>query len=354
MRGAVQTRSRRTGMTSETANGTGASSAETAGNNLAPAHRPAGCARGVARFLETRLELFWRANCSHRVFSRGVRCPPAMARRASLCGPRGSVPVSAGLSFQPSRLFNRALASWLPGRSLRLDWFYVASAIVLVLFVYGAGALSGTLGTGLLHGLKLVAVQSRASGHGANLVPNLERAFIALLTALIILFSTSPLAQIGAIVLGGAAKLWLCRRAEPTAGGHVVCRFRARRAWRCPRSGCLAACRSSDACVHIRPSAVRCFYRSGALVFGGGHVVLPLLRQAFVAPGWVSDNTFLAGYGAAQASGAAFHIRSLPGRRGQSVPTWDSRCGIGLGWHFSASYLDLLGAAVLGHVSQKS
>ncbi len=43
------------------------------------------------------------------------------------------------------------------------------------------------------------------------------------------------------------------------------------------------------------------FYRSGALVFGGGHVVLPLLRQAFVAPGWVSDDTFLAGYGAAQA-----------------------------------------------------
>jgi len=43
------------------------------------------------------------------------------------------------------------------------------------------------------------------------------------------------------------------------------------------------------------------FYRSGALVFGGGHVVLPLLRQAFVAPGWISDNAFLAGYGAAQA-----------------------------------------------------
>jgi chromate transporter len=43
------------------------------------------------------------------------------------------------------------------------------------------------------------------------------------------------------------------------------------------------------------------FYRSGALVFGGGHVVLPLLRQAFVAPGWVSDEAFLAGYGAAQA-----------------------------------------------------
>ena len=43
------------------------------------------------------------------------------------------------------------------------------------------------------------------------------------------------------------------------------------------------------------------FYRSGALVFGGGHVVLPLLREATVTPGWVSDDVFLAGYGAAQA-----------------------------------------------------
>jgi chromate transporter len=43
------------------------------------------------------------------------------------------------------------------------------------------------------------------------------------------------------------------------------------------------------------------FYRSGALVFGGGHVVLPLLQGAVVAPGWVSDDAFLAGYGAAQA-----------------------------------------------------
>ena len=51
------------------------------------------------------------------------------------------------------------------------------------------------------------------------------------------------------------------------------------------------------------------FYRSGALVFGGGHVVLPLLREAFVTPGWVSDDSFLAGYGAAQA---------VPGPRGES------------------------------------
>ena len=53
---------------------------------------------------------------------------------------------------------------------------------------------------------------------------------------------------------------------------------------------------------HSQASALfEAFYRSGALVFGGGHVVLPLLREAFVAPGWVSDDTFLAGYGAAQA-----------------------------------------------------
>ena len=65
---------------------------------------------------------------------------------------------------------------------------------------------------------------------------------------------------------------------------------------------CSAACRSYGACGWRRAWPLfEAFYRSGALVFGGGHVVLPLLRQAFVAPGWISDNTFLAGYGAAQA-----------------------------------------------------
>jgi len=87
---------------------------------------------------------------------------------------------------------------------------------VLVVFAYGASALTGPAGSGLLHGLKLVAVAIVAQ---AVWGPDRERASIALVAALIILFSGSPLAQIGSIVLGGLAGLWLCRGKQTIASG---------------------------------------------------------------------------------------------------------------------------------------
>jgi len=96
--------------------------------------------------------------------------------------------------------------------------FTLPSAIVLVLFAYGAGALSGPVGAGLLHGLKLTAVAIVAQavwGMARNLCPDRERASIAVVAALIILFSTASIAQIGVIVLGGLAGLWLCRSEAP-------------------------------------------------------------------------------------------------------------------------------------------
>jgi chromate transporter len=185
--------------------------------------------------------------------------------------------------------------------------FTLPSAIILVLFAYGASALSGPIGTGLLHGLKLVAVAIVAQavwGMARTLCPDRERASIAVVAALIILFSTSSIAQIGAIAVGGIAGLWLCGGGAPAAGGHVILPVSR-------RAGVVALC-AFFALLGGLPlvrsvwtgsgvALFEAFYRSGALVFGGGHVVLPLLRQAFVAPGWVSDNTFLAGYGAAQA-----------------------------------------------------
>ncbi|HUZ32796.1 MAG TPA: chromate efflux transporter [Xanthobacteraceae bacterium] len=185
--------------------------------------------------------------------------------------------------------------------------FTLPSAILLVLFAYGAGALSGTIGTGLLHGLKLVAVAIVAQaiwGMARTLCPDKKRASIAVVAALIVLFSISSVAQIGAILFGGVAGLWLCRGAPPAATGHVGVPV--------SRTAGLAALMVFFALLVGLPivrsfaawqgvSLFEAFYRSGALVFGGGHVVLPLLREAFVAPGWVSDNTFLAGYGAAQA-----------------------------------------------------
>jgi chromate transporter len=185
--------------------------------------------------------------------------------------------------------------------------FTLPSAILLVLFAYGAGTLSGAAGTGLLHGLKLVAVAIVAQavfGMARTLCPDRERASIATVAALIILLSGSSIAQIACIVLGGFAGLWLCRGAPPAAEGHIAMRV-SRGAAFAALSAFFVLLIGLPILQSLAPSSALmlfdAFYRSGALVFGGGHVVLPLLREAFVGPGWVSDDAFLAGYGAAQA-----------------------------------------------------
>jgi chromate transporter len=185
--------------------------------------------------------------------------------------------------------------------------FTLPSAIVLVLFAFGAASLGGPLGAGLLHGLKLVAVAIVAQavwGMARTLCPDRERASIATVAALLILLSSSSVAQIAAILLGAVAGLWLCRGAAQAVVGHLTMPVSR-------RAGLVALAAFSILLagvllVQLHPSQnaaglFAAFYRSGALVFGGGHVVLPLLREAFVTPGWVSDDAFLAGYGAAQA-----------------------------------------------------
>jgi chromate transporter len=185
--------------------------------------------------------------------------------------------------------------------------FTLPSAILLLLFAYGVGSLGGPVGSGLLHGLKLVAVAIVAQavwGMARSLAPDRERASIAAVAALIILFSTSPVAQIAAILLGAVAGLLLCRDAPPAAGGYLAMPVSR-------GAGLIALSAFAVLLAAVLLLSGRlgsqsfdlfaAFYRSGALVFGGGHVVLPLLREAFVAPGWISDDAFLAGYGAAQA-----------------------------------------------------
>jgi chromate transporter len=229
--------------------------------------------------------------------------------------------------------------------------FTLPSAIILVLFAYGAGALSGPIGSGLLHGLKLVAVAIVAQavwGMARTLCPDRERASIAVVAALILLFSTSSVAQIGAIVMGGLAGLWLCRGAPPAAGGHVVLPV-SRRAGLVALSAFfvllvgLPILRSLWTAPGV--ALFEAFYRSGALVFGGGHVVLPLLRQAFVAPGWLSDNTFLAGYGAAQAvPGPLFTFAAYLGAVVTPSPHGVPGAVLGLIGIFLPGILILLGA----------
>jgi chromate transporter len=229
--------------------------------------------------------------------------------------------------------------------------FTLPSAAALILFAYGASALSGPVGTGLLHGLKLTAVSIVAQavwGMARSLCPDRERASIAVVAALIILFSTSSVAQIGAIVLGGLAGLWLCRSEAPAPSGHVVMPVS-----RVAGFTCLACFFILLAGLPVLrgltgSSGVAlfdAFYRSGALVFGGGHVVLPLLREAFVAPVWVSDDAFLAGYGAAQAvPGPLFTFAAYLGTVVSPKPHGLPGAALGLVGIFLPGILVLLGS----------
>jgi chromate transporter len=254
-------------------------------------------------------------------------------------------PASSQVGFSIGLMragYRGALAAW--------TGFTLPSAIALVLFAYGAGTLSGPAGTGLLHGLKLVAVAIVAQavwGMARTLCPDRERASIALVAALIVLFSASAIAQIGDILLGGIAGLWLCRGAPPTATGHIV--MPVSRA-----AGVVALVVFSVLLVglpilqsfRIWPGVALFddFYRSGALVFGGGHVVLPLLREAFVTPGWVSDDAFLAGYGAAQAvPGPLFTFAAYLGAVVRPSPHGIAGAALGLFGIFLPGMLILLG-----------
>jgi chromate transporter len=228
--------------------------------------------------------------------------------------------------------------------------FTLPSAIVMVLFAYGAGALSGPLGVGLLHGLKLVAVAIVAQavyGMARTLCPDRERASIAVAAALIILFSTSSIAQIGSIVLGGAVGLWLCRGSPPAITEHLAVPV-SRTAGLVALSGYFVLLLGLPILRSLEPAqglaVFEAFYRSGALVFGGGHVVLPLLREAFVTPGWLSDDVFLAGYGAAQAvPGPLFTFAAYLGAVVKAIPHGVPGAALGLFGIFLPGILILLG-----------
>jgi chromate transporter len=228
--------------------------------------------------------------------------------------------------------------------------FTLPSAIALLLFAYGVGSLGGPIGTGLLHGLKLVAVAIVAQavwGMARSLCPDRERASIATVAAVIILFSSSSVAQIAAILLGAVAGLVLCRAAPAPAEGHVALPVsRGAGAFALAAFSILLA--SALLLAGRLPSPgfdlFAAFYRSGALVFGGGHVVLPLLREAFVTPGWIGDDAFLAGYGAAQAvPGPLFTFSAYLGALVTPQPHGVAGAALGLFGIFLPGILILIG-----------
>jgi chromate transporter len=182
--------------------------------------------------------------------------------------------------------------------------FTLPSAAAMTVFAYGEGALHGPVGDGLMHGLKLVAVAIVAQavmGMARTLCPDRPRATIAALALILTAFAPAGWTQIAVILLGAFAGFLVCKRGDdiPVAGAEAPVSWATGIVFAGLYVALLAL---SFAPVGASAAALAAaFYRSGALVFGGGHVVLPLLRAAVVDPGWVSDNAFLAGYGAAQA-----------------------------------------------------
>ncbi|WP_026607285.1 chromate efflux transporter [Methylocapsa acidiphila] len=230
--------------------------------------------------------------------------------------------------------------------------FTLPSALILVMFAYGASLFHGAAEEGLLHGLKLVAVAIVAQavwGMARTLCPDRERASIAVAAVAILSISASSAAQIATIVMGGVAGLWLCRaepmRADAIYGLLTPVSRGAGVAALCVFFALLAGLPILERLTQSQGIAYfDAFYRSGALVFGGGHVVLPLLREAVVAPGWISDTAFFAGYGAAQAvPGPLFTFAAYLGAVAGPPPNGIEGAAIGLLAIFIPGLLALLG-----------
>jgi chromate transporter len=199
------------------------------------------------------------------------------------------------------------LRAGLPGALAAWIGFSGPSALALILFGYGVGRLGDIAHVPWLHGLKIVAVAVVAQavwGMARNLCPDRERASIAIGAALLALGVPSAAGQIGAIIAGGLIGWRLFPAAVMGEAAPLAVRIgrplavAALAAFFVLLFGLpLFAAASGNHIVGLIAS----FYRSGALVFGGGHVVLPLLQQSVVPPHWVGNDAFLAGYGAAQA-----------------------------------------------------
>jgi chromate transporter len=213
--------------------------------------------------------------------------------------------VPGPASSQVGYLIGLRRAGW---RGAFAAWagFTLPSALVMFAFALLAPHLEGPATNAVLHGLKLVAVAVVAQAvwsMASNLCPDRPRAALALLTAAMLLVISGSFVQITALLVGAVGGALLCRNlpAAPAlpvmpvslrTGGVALALFLIL---------LLALPLAGATAPHSLMALAGIFYKAGALVFGGGHVVLPLLRDALVPEGWLSDNTFLAGYGVAQA-----------------------------------------------------
>jgi chromate transporter len=213
------------------------------------------------------------------------------------------------------------LAAWLG--------FTLPSAFVLTLFAYVAATFKGITQSGWLHGLLIVAVAIVAQavwGMATTLCPDRPRATIAIIAAIVILLWQIAIVQIAIMVLAGLVG-WRFLRGMQAKGPTQLPRILPRRL--------AVACWIIFLCLLIGLPILRqvtqsqpialfdTFFRVGSLVFGGGHVVLPLLQREVVPAGWVTNDQFIAGYAAAQAvPGPLFTFSAYLGAIGRPVPGW--------------------------------
>lgn len=185
--------------------------------------------------------------------------------------------------------------------------FTLPSAIVLMLFAVSVGNADSLSAYGWLHGLKIMAVAVVALavwGMARTICTDRTRYTISVISVIFILLIANQLTQIGVIVFGAIAG-WLFLR-------HEVQYVQPNDRIMIPKAIAIASLVVFVSLLIFLPVArqlttepslaiVDSFYRAGSLVFGGGHVVLPMLQSEVIEPGWVSQDIFLAGYGAAQA-----------------------------------------------------
>lgn len=219
-------------------------------------------------------------------------------------------------------------AGGVPGGIVAWCGFTLPSAALMLAFASASMTLDGEIAPAVLHGLQLVAVAIVAQavwGMARTLAPDRNRQSIAGAAVVLAIFAGSALGQLAAIALGGLCGLWLCRDSAPNSPiGALRFPVSARQgAISLAAFFVLLAALPLAALLAPQPALALfdAFYQSGALVFGGGHVVLPLLQDRVVAAGWVDQAHFVAGYGVAQAvPGPLFTFAAYLGAAGNRPP----------------------------------
>jgi len=232
--------------------------------------------------------------------------------------------------------------------------FTLPSALALIAFGYGVSEIGDVSEADWLHGLKIAAVAIVALAvwsMARSLAPDKERATIAVAAAIVVLSWETAFAQVAVIAVAGVIGWRMFRDLPPPADSSLPSPV-GRNAGVFALAVFFILLAGLPVLAFVAGShpldVVDSFYRSGSLVFGGGHVVLPLLEREVVAPGWVSQDDFLAGYGAAQAvPGPLFTFSTYLGTVMKPEPNGAAGGFLALGAIFLPSFLLIIGGMPL-------